>query len=758
MKVEFPNIASQFVALTHYCRFLPDENRRETWSEVIDRVIEFLRTNTEGVENIPAKVWHEIRSGMATFNVMPSMRLVATAGPVAARDNCCLFNCGYAPIDSWQSFSELMHLLMCGTGIGFSVEQENISKLPVIKSSTGGRRDDYEVEDTREGWALALLFGLETWANGEDVIFKTDKIRPYGAPLKMMGGRASGPLPFIEMMTNIKKTMMAARGRRLTSLECHDVCCYIAQSAVMGSQRRSACISFSDIEDLEMRGAKDFTKGAIPTHRYMSNNTAVFKTKPTSALFMQEFSALALSGSGERGILNVSNLKAVCPTRDWKGNERTNPCVVGDTQVLTSNGFQTVESLVGESFDAVVNGEAIFVSEGFYETGIKDVVKIKTHGGFEIKLTPNHKLLSGDKWIEVSSLDVGDEIALSEKDKTDVIESMIPSGKKMVYDVCVPYVHEFSANGIRAHNCGEILLRPFSFCNLSEVVVRATDDISDLVEKVKTATWMGVIQSTFTHFPFLRNRWARNCNEERLIGVSLTGQLDNPEILSANVLSQLKKVVERTAKHAAGKLGINTPAAYTTTKPSGTCSLVTDASPGVHPRWSKFYIRRFRIAKSDPLFQLMVDQGMPFNPENGQSKANYTTAVFEFPVKSPEKAITRNEWDAMKQLEWYLKVQKNWSTHNVSNTVYVKDDEWIKVANFVYEHWSEIVGVSFFPYAGGDYAQAPYQEITEEQYNEMVKKFPKLDFTKLHEYESKTGDVTEVGHEFACSAGQCDVK
>jgi ribonucleoside-triphosphate reductase len=630
MKVEFPNIASEFVALTHYCRFIPEENRRETWSEVIDRVIEFLKTNTEGVENIPAKVWSEIRSGMSTFNVMPSMRLVATAGPVAARDNSCLYNCAYLPIDSWQSFSEMLFLLMCGCGVGFSVEQENVSKLPVIKPSTGAMRDDYVIEDTREGWALALLFGLETWANGEDVVFNYEKIRPYGVPLKMMGGRASGPGPFKDVMKKTKEIICGAKGRKLTSLECHDICCFVAQGAVMGGKRRSAMISFSDVEDMEMRQSKDFTRGVIPSHRYMANNTAVFKTKPTSALFMQEFSALALSGSGERGILNVSNLKAVCPTRDWKGSERTNPC-------------------------------------------------------------------------------------------------------------------------------GEIICRPYEFCCLSEVVVRATDDISDLVEKVKTATWIGVIQSTYTHFPFLRNRWARNCNEERLIGVSLTGQLDNPEILSANVLKQLRTVVERTAKHAAGKLGINTPAAYTTTKPSGTVSQVVDSSPGVHPRWSKFYIRRYRIAKSDPLFQLMVDQGMPFNPENGQSKTNYTTAVFEFPVKSPDKAITRNEWDAMKQLEWYLKVQKNWSTHNVSNTVYVKDDEWIKVANFVYEHWSEIVGVSFFPHSGANYEQSPYEEITEEQYNEFVKKFPKLDFSKLGDYEKKTGDTTEVGKELACSGGKCDI-
>lgn len=631
MKVEFPNIASEFVALTHYCRWIPEENRRETWAEVIDRVVEFLRTNTEGVDSIPAKVWHEIRSGMSTFNVMPSMRLVATAGPVAARDNSCIFNCCYLPLDSWQSFSELLFLLMCGCGVGFSVEQENISKLPVIKPSTGSMRDDYIIEDTREGWAMALLFGLETWANGEDVVFNYEKIRPYGAPLKMMGGRASGPGPFKDLMKKTKEIICGAKGRKLTSLECHDICCFVAQGAIMGGKRRSAMISFSDVNDMEMRQAKDFTRGVIPTHRYMANNTAVFKTKPTSALFMQEFSALALSGSGERGILNVSSLKNFCPDRELKGTERTNPC-------------------------------------------------------------------------------------------------------------------------------GEIILRPFQMCNLSEVVVRSTDDISDLVEKVKTATWIGVIQSTYTHFPFLRSRWARNCNEERLIGVSLTGQLDNPEILSANVLKQLRTVVERTAKHAAGKLGINTPAAYTTTKPSGTVSQVVDASPGVHPRWSSYYIRRYRIAKSDPLFQMMVDQGMPFSPESGQSKTNFTTAVFEFPVKSPKTSVFKDSWGAMEQLEWYKKVQLNWSTHNVSNTVYVKDDEWLKVGSWVYENWESMVGISFFPFDGGKYELAPYEEIDEEKYNKMLAAFPKLDFSKLGDYEKKTGDTTTAAQEMACSAGQCDVK
>jgi ribonucleoside-triphosphate reductase len=542
-----------------------------------------------------------------------------------------MYNCSFLPIDSWHSFSELLFILMCGTGVGFSVEKENVSKLPVIKPPTGSMRDDYVVEDTREGWALALLFAMETWANGEDVIFNFDKIRPYGAPLKMMGGRASGPGPFKELIKKTKEIMCGAKGRQMTSLECHDICCHVAQSAIMGGKRRSAMISFSDVDDIAMRQAKDFTRGPVPTHRYMANNTAVFRTKPTSAVFMQEFAALALSGSGERGILNVSNLKKFCPERDLKGTERTNPC-------------------------------------------------------------------------------------------------------------------------------GEILLRPYEFCNLSEAVVRSTDDISDLVEKVKTAAWLGVIQSTYTHFPFLRTRWARNCNEERLIGVSLTGQLDNPSILSAEVLDQLRKVVERTAKHAATKLGINVPAAYTCVKPSGTVSQVVDASPGVHPRWSRYYIRRYRIAKTDPLFKLMVDQGMPFNPEVGQTKNNFTTAVFEFPVESPKTSVFRSDWGAMKQLEWYQKVQLNWSTHNVSNTVYVKPDEWLKVGSWVYDNWDDVVGISFFPFDGSSYELAPYEDITEEKYRQLVKVFPKLDFTKLGEYERQTGDTTTVAQELACSGDKCDIR
>jgi len=628
MKANYPNQASEFVALRSYCRWVPEEERRETWEEVTDRVVNFLRTETYNADKVPSKVWSSLSKGMLNFNVMPSMRLAATAGPAAKRQNMSLFNCSYLPIDSLKSFSELMYILMCGTGAGFSVESENIRKLPVINHQTGNRRDDYTIEDSREGWAKSFLFGLETWYNGEDVIFKYENIRPYGAPLKTMGGRASGPDPLEELLKFTKETIVSAAGRKLKSIECHDVACKAADVVVAGGTRRSSCISFSDIDDKDMAEAK---RGSYPLHRRMANNSVVFKERPDTVTFLREWSNLAESGTGERGIVNVSNLDKITDSRKFNSSMRLNPC-------------------------------------------------------------------------------------------------------------------------------SEIILNPMQCCNLSEVVVRANDDISDLVDKVKTAAWIGVIQSSYTHFPNLRNKWRKNAESEKIIGVSLTGQLDNADILTNEVLNQLKKVVIKTAKHAAKILGINEPVAFTCVKPSGTVSQVVNSASGCHPRFSKYYIRRYRISTSDPLFHLLRDQGVPYHVEVGQKKDNATTMVLDFPVKSPEDCIVKNEWDCMKQLEWYLRLQNNWSTHNVSNTVYVKNSEWLKVGNWVYENFDDIVGISFLPFDDHAYELAPYEEINEEEYSKLMETFPTIEFEKLGEYEKATGDKTEAAKELACSAGSCEIK
>lgn len=628
MQIKYPSIASEFVALRSYCRWLPELSRRETWAEVVSRVMTFLKTETRHADRIPNKVWTSIEEGIAAFNTMPSMRLVATAGAAAKKDNVCMYNCSYLPIDSTKSFSELLYILCCGTGAGFSIENHNIDKLPVVKHPTSQRRDDYVVEDSREGWAKAFQFGLDTWYAGEDVKFNYSKIRPYGSALVTMGGRASGPDPLKELMAFTKDTILEAKGRKLTSLECHDICCKIAEIVVVGGTRRSALISFSDLNDELMRHSKDFP---FPAHRYMSNNSAVYTEKPDNILFLKEWSALAESGSGERGILNVSNLEAICKDRKFTPDMRTNPC-------------------------------------------------------------------------------------------------------------------------------GEIILRPYQMCNLSEAVVRADDDIGDLVEKVKTATWIGVIQATFTNFPFLRPEWKKNCEEERLLGVSLTGQLDNPEILTEQVLKQLKKVAIKTAKHASDILKIPCPKAYTCVKPSGTVSQVVDSASGCHPRYSKFYIRRYRISSSDPLFQLLRDQGVNYKPENGQTEDNATTFVLEFPIKAPDKAITTSNWSSTQQLDWYLKLQKNWSTHNVSNTCYVKRDEWLKIGSWVLDNFADVVGISFLPLEDHKYTLAPYEEIDEKTYEQLLKEFPRLDFSVLGEYEKLAGDKTEAAKTLACTGNACELK
>jgi len=618
--IKYPNIASEFVSLVHYCRWNESKGRRENWEEVTERVINWLKSK-EHLSKVPTKVWKKIEDGLLNFSVMPSMRLVATAGPAADSNNICLYNCSYLPIDTLESFSELMYILMHGSGVGYSVEKENVNKLPEIKHCTGIMRDEYTVEDSREGWMKAILFGLQTWYAGEDVEYNFGKVRPKGAPLKTMGGTASGPEPLKKLLEDVKKIILNAVGRKLKTIECHDICCMIASCVVMGSKRRSACISFSDFDDDEMRDAKHIP---FPSYRYMSNNSAVYKDKPQSAKFMKEWAELAMSGTGERGI--------------YIEQER--------------------------------NG---------------------------------HKL--------------------------------------------------------RTNPCGEILLRPNEFCNLSEAVIRPGDDIDDLVEKVKTATWLGCIQATFTNFPNLRPIWKQNCEEERLIGVSLTGQMDNSEILTEEVLKQLRKTVEKVAKHACKILGINFSAALTAVKPSGTVSQLVNSSSGCHARYAPHYIRRYRINTSDPMFHMMCDQGMEWFPEVGQTKDNCSTAVFEFPIRAvADNMIYRSQMNAIDQLNWYLKLQDNWCSHNTSITIYVPDSEWLKVGSEVYDKWGRINGVAFFPLDEHNYPLAPYEEITSERYLEMLENFPRLDFTKLGEYEKISGDTTKTSREFSCSGDRCELK
>ena len=620
----FKNEVAEFIYKRTYSRWLEDENRREDWPETIERFIGFIIAERP---DIPDKTISKIRKYMLKFAVMPSMRFLWAAGPAAKADNTTIYNCSFAKINSIEAFAECLYILMCGTGFGFSVEQEEIDKLPEVPEIKSGLPvKPILIEDSKKGWADSVKTLMECLYDGQNQYFDYSGIRPEGARLMTMGGRASGPQPLVKLHDFIRETMHNAQGRQLTSLEAHDICNQIAEIVVVGGVRRSSQISLSDLHDKDMRHAKEWP---YPIKRAMANNSAIYREKPSAGEFLTEWAALALSGTGERGIFNLEAAQNKAPSRRYA------PLIQG------------------------------------------------------------------------------------------------------------------------TNPCGEIMLRDMEFCNLSEVVVRAEDDLDTLLDKVETATWLGVIQSSFTDFPYLRETWKKNCDKECLLGVSLTGQMDNPSILSSDALKALKSRVIRISRKASGILNTRMPTATTCVKPSGTVSQLVDSASGVHPRYSQYYIRRYRISANDPLFKMMKDVGVPCNPENGQTEEDANTWVLEFPVKSPEGCITRKDVTALDQLSHYKNLQHNWCEHNASMTVYVRDDEWFEVGNWVYKNWDIINGVSFLPYDGGHYKLAPYEEIDVHSYERLIKDLPRIVYSELANYESE--DNTQGKQELACSGDKCDI-
>ena len=620
----FKNEVAEFIYKRTYSRWLEEENRREDWPETIERFIGFIISERP---DIPEKTVNKIRKYMMEFAVMPSMRFLWAAGPAAKADNTTIYNCSFAKINSVEAFAECLYILMCGTGFGFSVEQEEVNKLPEVPEIKSGLPvKPIIIEDSKKGWADSVKTLMECLYDGQNQYFDYSEIRPEGARLMTMGRRASGPQPLVKLHDFIRETMHNAQGRQLTSLEAHDICNQIAEIVVVGGVRRSSQISLSDLHDKDMRHAKEWP---FPIKRAMANNSAIYREKPSAGEFLTEWAALALSGSGERGIFNLEAAQNKAPSRRYA------PLIQG------------------------------------------------------------------------------------------------------------------------TNPCGEIMLRDMEFCNLSEVVVRAEDDLDTLLDKVETATWLGVIQSSFTNFPYLRETWKKNCDKECLLGVSLTGQMDNPSILSSDALKALKSRVIRISRKASGILDTKMPTATTCVKPSGTVSQLVDSASGVHPRYSQYYIRRYRISANDPLFKMMKDVGVPCSPENGQTEEDANTWVLEFPVKSPEGCITRKDVTALDQLSHYKNLQHNWCEHNASMTVYVRDDEWFEVGNWVYKNWDIINGVSFLPYDGGHYKLAPYEEIDVHSYERLIKDLPRIVYSELAKYESE--DNTQGKQELACSGDKCDI-
>lgn len=619
----------EYIAASRYARYIDDKGRRETWEETVERFVDYIFTRTPAITNDTA-LRKEVQEAVFNLEVMPSMRAVMTAGKSADRDNTCVYNCSYLPVDDPKSFDEAMFILLCGTGVGFSVESKYITQLPEIPEKLFPSEHTIMVHDSKEGWAKSLRLLLANLYAGEIPQWDVSRIRAAGARLKTFGGRASGPAPLVDLFEFAVAMFKNAKGRRLHSLECHDLMCKVGEVVVVGGVRRSAMISLSDLDDERIRHAKAGPWWELSPHRALANNSAVYNETPSVGKFMEEWSSLYNSHSGERGIFNREAAK-------------------------------------------------------------KAVAKY---------------------------------------------ENRDPE-------------HDFGTNP-----CSEIILRPYQFCNLTEVVVRAEDSFEDIKRKVRIATLLGTVQSTFTKFPYLRKLWQKNTEEERLLGVSMTGIFDNTSLCTTGpelnaTLDELRVYARTVNAELAAKLGIPASTAITCVKPSGTVSQLVNSASGIHPRHAKHYIRRVRGDKKDPLSQFLISQGVP--AEDCVYKPTQTT-VFSFPQRAPA-GLTRDEVTPIQHLELWLAYQRHWCEHKPSVTISVEENDWPSVGAWVWEHFDEISGVSFLPYDGGTYRQAPYETCTEAEYEAMKAAMPTINWDAFRELT----DNVEGAQMLACTAGVCEI-
>ena len=638
--MSLPSLYQDFIHLSRYSRWVPELGRRETWEETVGRYFDFFEDHLKETCNYKVKKEEreELENAVINLEIMPSMRALMTAGDALKRDNVAGYNCSYASANRVRSFDEILYILMCGTGVGFSVEREFVDRLPTIAEEFEQSDTTIVVGDSKIGWAKSYKELISLLIGGQVPNWDVSKVRPAGERLKTFGGRASGPEPLVELFKFTVETFKAASGRKLTSIECHDIICKIAEIVVVGGVRRSALISLSSLTDERMREAKTGAWWEFNPQRALANNSVAYKSKPEIGTFMDEWVSLYKSKSGERGIFNREAAK------------------------------KTVEKL-------------------------------------EDRRDPNH---------------------------------------------------DFGTNP-----CSEIILRDREFCNLSEVVVRPDDSATDLQRKVRLATILGTWQSTLTNFRYLSSEWKKNCEEERLLGVSLTGIMDSVvtngkasglESLG-RTLDGLREVSVQTNKDYAKKLKINQSAAITCVKPSGTVSQLVDAASGIHARHADNYIRTVRADNKDPLCQFMKDQGFP-NEACVMKPDNVT--VFSFPVQSPKNSVLRDGMTAIEQLELWLTYQRHWCEHKPSVTITVKENEWMEVGAWVYRNFDEVSGVSFLPFSDHSYRQAPYQDCTVEEYEEMLSKLPSsVDWTELRGYEEQ--DNTAGSQTYACSGDSCEV-
>jgi len=630
-----PTDYQNFIALSRYARWKEDEQRRETWGETVTRYFDYMSGHLKDKHNytLPNTLRAELEEAVLNQAIMPSMRALMTSGPALDRCHVGGYNCSYVPVDSPRAFDETMYILMCGTGVGFSVERHCIEKLPIVNEEFHETDTIIKVGDSRPGWAKSLKELIAMLYSGQIPKWDVSEVRPAGARLKTFGGRASGPQPLVELFEFCVQKFKGAAGRRLYPIECHDIMCKIGEVVVVGGVRRSALISLSNLNDDQMAHAKSGQWWEHEGQRALANNSVAYKTKPEMGTFMREWLSLYDSKSGERGIFNRQSAKVQA----------------------AKNGRRDADQDFG----------------------------------------------------------------------------------------CNP--------------CSEIILRPYQFCNLSEVVARETDTLASLKEKVRLATILGTFQATLTNFKYLRNIWKANTEQERLLGVSLTGIMDCPALHKGKQVADTLEMLRVTAidanKSMAWELGIEQSAAITCVKPSGTVSQLVDSASGIHARHNPYYIRTVRGDNKDPLTQFLISQGLPNEPD--VMKPDSTT-VFSFPMKSPKNAVTRTAMTAIEQLELWLLYQRHWCEHKPSVTISVKENEWMAVGAWVYEHFDEVSGISFLPFSEHTYQQAPYQDIDADEYKNFLTKMPdNVDWSLLQEFEKE--DTTSGGRELACTAGVCEV-
>ena len=632
-----PTEYQSFIHMSRYSRWKPEEGRRETWSETVQRLIDFFADHVD--RNIGVKfensTWDRIEDAILTTSVMPSMRALMTAGEALRRENIAGYNCSYIPIDSPRSFDEVLYILINGTGVGFSVERQYVDKLPTIPDREFEHTDDViSVADSKEGWARAFRDLISYLYTNRIPKINVNRIRPAGQRLKTFGGRASGPQPLVNLFDFTIEKFRGAKGRKLNAMECHDVVCKTGEVVVVGGVRRSALISLSNLSDQRLRMAKSGAWWDTNPERALANNSVAYTEKPDAGIFMKEWLSLYESKSGERGIFNR----------------------VSAQEKARQNGRRNAD------------------------------------------------------W-------------------------------------------DFGTNP-----CSEIILRPNQFCNLTEVVVRPTDSMATLLDKVEHATILGTIQATLTNFGYLRKRWQDNTEEERLLGVSLTGIMDST-LLNKNdskLVDRLNKLREKAVavnKEWSSTLGIPQSTAITCVKPSGTVSQLVDSASGIHARHNPYYIRTVRGDNKDPLTEFMKSQGIPNEPD--VMKPEHTT-VFSFPMKTAKDAVFRTSMSAIEQLEMWKTYAVHWCEHKPSVTISVKEQEWVNVGNWCWDNFDYLSGVSFLPFSDHTYKQAPYQDIDEEQYKKLHSEMPRnIDWGKLQEFEKE--DNTKGTQELACTAGVCEL-